>query len=87
MHGQVVNHGIPVLVMAEALECATDFFNLPADEKMQIMSDDVREPVRYGTSFNRAFDKVRFWRDFIKHYSYPISDWIHLWPSNPPNYK
>ncbi|KAJ7961916.1 2-oxoglutarate (2OG) and Fe(II)-dependent oxygenase superfamily protein [Quillaja saponaria] len=31
--------------------------------------------------------KVHFWRDFIKLYSNPISDWIHLWPSNPPSYR
>uniref|UniRef100_A0A7N0T0J6 Fe2OG dioxygenase domain-containing protein n=1 Tax=Kalanchoe fedtschenkoi TaxID=63787 RepID=A0A7N0T0J6_KALFE len=84
---QVVNHGIPEAVVEGALNCATDFFNLPAEEKMQIMSDDVREPVRYGTSLNHVIDKIHFWRDFIKHYSHPISDWIDLWPSNPPSYK
>ncbi|XP_044491985.1 2-oxoglutarate-dependent dioxygenase 21, chloroplastic-like [Mangifera indica] len=51
------------------------------------MSDNVHEPVRYGTSVNHTRDKVHFWREFIKHYSHPIVKWIHLWPSNPPSYK
>ncbi|XWS77330.1 hypothetical protein CRYUN_Cryun01aG0251700 [Craigia yunnanensis] len=84
---QVVNHGIPLSVMNEALDAATEFFNSSLEEKMPLLSDNVHDPVRYGTSLNHASDKVHFWRDFIKHYSHPISDWIHLWPSNPPSYK
>ncbi|TKY65256.1 2'-deoxymugineic-acid 2'-dioxygenase [Spatholobus suberectus] len=84
---QVINHGIDQLVMDEALEVATEFFNLPNDEKMRLFSEDVHKPVRYGTSLNQARDEVCCWRDFIKHYSHPISDWIHMWPSNPSNYR
>ncbi|XP_060672905.1 flavanone 3-dioxygenase 3-like [Ziziphus jujuba] len=84
---QVINHGVPQSVINHALEAATEFFNLPIDEKMLLFSDDIHEPVRYGTSLNHVVDQVYFWRDFLKHYSHPISDWIHLWPSNPPTYK
>ncbi|KAH1044581.1 hypothetical protein GLYMA_09G243500v4 [Glycine max] len=84
---QVINHEIDQSVMDEALEVATEFFNLPNDEKMRLFSQDVHKPVRYGTSLNQARDEVYCWRDFIKHYSYPISDWIHMWPSNPSNYR
>ena len=73
--------------MKDALEAATEFFNLPIEEKMRLVSDNINEPVRYGTSLNHTVDQVHFWRDFIKHYSNPISEWIHLWPSNPPTYK
>ncbi|KAI3741714.1 hypothetical protein L1987_59388 [Smallanthus sonchifolius] len=84
---QVINHGIPTAVMKDALNSAEEFFNLPSDEKTCFASTDVHEPVRYGTSVNHGMDKVFYWRDFIKHYANPISDWIHLWPSNPPTYK
>nr|GMD65135.1 protein DMR6-LIKE OXYGENASE 2-like [Ipomoea batatas]GMD71645.1 protein DMR6-LIKE OXYGENASE 2-like [Ipomoea batatas] len=84
---QVINHEIPPLVMNGALDAANAFFNLPSEEKMQLMSDNVHEPVRYGTSLNHVKDKVHFWRDFLKHYCNPISAWIDLWPSNPPCYK
>ncbi|GLT39622.1 hypothetical protein SLA2020_138040 [Shorea laevis] len=84
---QVTNHGIPPSVMKDALVAATEFFNLPIEEKMLLLSDDVHDPERYGTSINHRNDKVHRWRDFIKHYSHPISNWIHLWASNPPSYK
>ncbi|KAK9273122.1 hypothetical protein L1049_017929 [Liquidambar formosana] len=84
---QVINHGISPSLMKDALDTATGFFNLPTEEKMLMVSDNVHQPVRYGTSLNHVNDEVHFWRDFIKHYSHPISKWIHLWPSNPPSYK
>ncbi|CAM8991079.1 unnamed protein product [Rhodiola kirilowii] len=84
---QVTNHGVLQSVMKGALDCASDFFNLPAEEKMKLGSGDVHTPVRYGTSVNHVKDEVRFWRDFIKHYSHPISDWVHLWPTDPPDYR
>ncbi|KAI3498423.1 hypothetical protein L1887_34198 [Cichorium endivia] len=84
---QVINHGIPISVMQDALDTAKDFFNLPSKEKTRFASANVREPVRYGTSMNHGIDKVFCWRDFIKHYANPISEWIHLWPSNPPSYR
>ncbi|CAI9101233.1 OLC1v1038507C1 [Oldenlandia corymbosa var. corymbosa] len=84
---QVINHGIPPSVMSGALDAATEFFDLPQEEKLTFASGDVNEPVRYGTSLNQLKDKIHFWRDFIKHYSHPISKWIDAWPSNPQNYK
>lgn len=84
---QVINHGIPLHVMKDALDAVMGFFDLPLEEKMLLMSGNVHAPVRYGTSLNHSRDKVHFWRDFIKHYSHPISEWIHLWPANPPSYR
>ncbi|KAK3020980.1 LOW QUALITY PROTEIN: hypothetical protein RJ639_047529 [Escallonia herrerae] len=84
---QVINHGIPASVMNDASDSATEFFDLSSEEKMSLASSNVHEPVRYGTSLNHVKDKVHFWRDFIKHYSHPVSNWIDQWPSNPPSYK
>ena len=84
---KVINHGIPASVMKDALDSAEEFFNLPSEEKMCFASADVHMPVRYGTSMNHGKDKVFYWRDFLKLYAYPISEWIHLWPSNPPSYR
>lgn len=84
---QVVNHGIPLSVMKDALEAATEFFDLPNEKKMHFLSSNVHDPVRYNTSLNDIKDKVSFWRDFLKHYANPISNWIDLWPSNPTGYK
>lgn len=84
---QVINHGIPPSVVKDALDAATLFFDLPVEEKMLLVSANVHEPVRYGTSLNHSTDRVHYWRDFIKHYSHPLSKWINMWPSNPPCYK
>ncbi|KAF8048987.1 hypothetical protein N665_2336s0006 [Sinapis alba] len=84
---QVINHGIPQSVVREALDAATQFFDLPVEEKMLLVSSNVHKPVRYGTSLNHSTDRVHYWRDFIKHYSHPLSKWINMWPSNPPCYK
>ncbi|KAK7394578.1 hypothetical protein VNO78_15110 [Psophocarpus tetragonolobus] len=42
---QVINHGIDQSVMDEALKVATEFFNLPNEEKMRFFSEDVHKPV------------------------------------------
>ncbi|GFP90517.1 flavonol synthase/flavanone 3-hydroxylase [Phtheirospermum japonicum] len=84
---QVINHGIPISITNEALDVAAEFFDLPNETKMSIASSNVLEPIRYGTSLNHVKDKVKYWRDFIKHYAHPISTWINMWPSNPPTYK
>ncbi|XP_037495836.1 flavanone 3-dioxygenase 3 [Jatropha curcas] len=65
---QVINHGIPLPVMKDALDAAMDFFDLPFEEKKLLMSDNVHAPVRYGTSLNHGKDKVHFWRDFAKKF-------------------
>ncbi|KAG5627047.1 hypothetical protein H5410_012265 [Solanum commersonii] len=84
---QVVNHGIPISVMKDTIDAASEFFNLPTEEKRNLLSSNVHDPVRYGTSLNHVKDKVYFWRDFLKHYANPTSTWLDFWPSNPTGYK
>ncbi|KAL2234098.1 protein DOWNY MILDEW RESISTANCE 6 [Sesamum indicum] len=84
---QVINHGIQISFTDDALDVAEEFFNLPNEKKMCLASTDVQAPVRYGTSLNHLNDKVQYWRDFIKHYSHPITTWINMWPSEPSSYK
>ncbi|XP_060180713.1 flavanone 3-dioxygenase 3-like [Lycium barbarum] len=83
----VVNHGIPQSVMKDALDAASEFFDVPNEEKKILFSTNVHAPVRYGTSMNQSKDKVYFWRDFLKHYSNPIASFIDMWPSNPTTYR
>lgn len=67
----VVNHGIPEELMRSVLEVTSDFFNLPEDEKPEFQPADVLNPIRYGTSFNTAKDKIFCWRDFLKLFVHP----------------
>ncbi|GLJ39522.1 hypothetical protein SUGI_0807650 [Cryptomeria japonica] len=84
---QVVNHGVPVSMIRDIMRVASEFFELPLEERKTYMSDDMTKPVRYGTSFNRLKDQVFCWRDFLKLYCHPTQKWVHLWPSNPPDYR
>ncbi|KAG5555821.1 hypothetical protein RHGRI_006462 [Rhododendron griersonianum] len=43
---QVINHGIPSTYVNDAIDTATEFFNLPSEEKMHLASADVHKPVR-----------------------------------------
>ncbi|CAI9765384.1 unnamed protein product [Fraxinus pennsylvanica] len=67
----VINHGIPESLMTAMLDVSNEFFNLPEEEKPKFEPKDVLEPVRYGTSFNTAKEKVFCWRDFLKVFVHP----------------
>ncbi|KAF7011417.1 hypothetical protein CFC21_025730 [Triticum aestivum] len=81
---QVINHGISQSVMDRAVEAASEFFKLPSETKQEFASDDIRRPVRYGTS---SKDGTRPARTFLKHYAHPLSEWLQYWPEKPPTYR
>lgn len=81
---QVINHGISQSVMDGAVEAASDFFKLPSETKQEFASDDIRQPVRYGTS---SKDGTHMSRAFLKHYAHPLSEWMKYWPEKPPTYR
>ncbi|CAO2169972.1 unnamed protein product [Urochloa humidicola] len=86
---QAVNHGVAG-AGGKMLEVAARFFALPAAERERYMSADVRAPVRYGTSFNQARDKVLCWRDFLKlacHRPLPPSHVASTWPDQPADLR
>ncbi|KAA8524489.1 hypothetical protein F0562_010912 [Nyssa sinensis] len=84
---RIINHGIDISLMDEMLETVKGFFNLSWEEKMKYASDDVMNPVRYGTSLNTPKKHTLVWRDYLRHFGYPIHKSFHLWPNNPPNYR
>ncbi|KZV51916.1 hypothetical protein F511_09180 [Dorcoceras hygrometricum] len=86
---QVINHGISQEMLDGALSVASDFFNLPSQDKAKFYSPDIHRPVRYSTSFKDvgAAGQARSWRAFLKHYAHPLQEWIGLWPQNPPLYR
>ncbi|KAK1307228.1 Codeine O-demethylase [Acorus calamus] len=89
-HGffQVTNHGIDRSIINGAIDAASRFFDLPAKQLQTYKSNDVCEPVRYGTSFKHGeYEKIQFWRFFLKHYAHPLHNYVHLWPDNPSDYR
>nr|XP_028957604.1 flavanone 3-dioxygenase 3-like [Malus domestica] len=72
---QIVNHGISQGVIDDALGSLSNFFESAMEEKKIFLSDDVKKPVRFGTSRSNG-DAGKVSRDFIKLYANPIEDWI-----------
>ncbi|KAF8411240.1 hypothetical protein HHK36_003787 [Tetracentron sinense] len=73
----IVNHGIKISLMEDMLRSVDGFFSLPLEEKMKYASDDVRNPVRYGTSLNTSV-KPLYWRDYLKHSGHPLQNSFHM---------
>ncbi|XP_015160637.1 feruloyl CoA ortho-hydroxylase 1-like [Solanum tuberosum] len=65
---RVTNHGIKTSIMDEMLKIIEEFFNLPLEGKMRYCSENVMDPVRYGTSLNTTRKHALHWRDFLRHY-------------------
>ncbi|XP_065858420.1 protein DMR6-LIKE OXYGENASE 2-like [Euphorbia lathyris] len=84
---QVKNHGISEEMINSIMNTARDFFNLPESERLKSYSDDPTKTTRLSTSFNVKTEKVANWRDFLRLHCYPLEDYIHEWPSNPPQFR
>ncbi|WOL16704.1 hypothetical protein Cni_G25492 [Canna indica] len=79
----VKNHGIHESVMRGALEAASDFFDLSAEQKAELESKDMRKPVRYYAGYKNTNEA----RELLKHYAHPLGDWIRCWPMTPRDYR
>ncbi|KAK9275208.1 hypothetical protein L1049_022470 [Liquidambar formosana] len=88
-HGffQVKNHGIPEQVINNMLRIAREFFRLPESERLKNYSDDPSKTMRLSTSFNVKTEKVANWRDFLRLHCFPLEDYVHQWPTNPPSLR
>ncbi|KAF8780188.1 hypothetical protein HU200_001853 [Digitaria exilis] len=88
-HGffQVVNHGVPLELMAAMLAVAYDFFRLPPEEKAKLYSDDPAKKMRLSTSFNVRKETVRNWRDYLRLHCHPLEQYVPDWPTNPPSFR
>ncbi|KAJ6792252.1 protein DMR6-LIKE OXYGENASE 2 [Iris pallida] len=80
---QVVNHGIDSELVSRMASVGKRFFELPFEERVKYMTNDVRTPVRCGTSVNQVIDSVFYWRDFLKLTCHPLDSVLPYWPSSP----
>eukprot|EP01018_Ginkgo_biloba_P028712 Gb_21102 [translate_table: standard] len=71
-HGffQIVNHGVPEIVIKQMMEVAREFFTMPVEDRMQYYSEDPSQTVRLSTSFNVQKEQVFNWRDYLRHHCY-----------------
>ncbi|KAH9715120.1 Fe2OG dioxygenase domain-containing protein [Citrus sinensis] len=83
----VKNHGISEAMINNMLSIARTFFKLPERERLKIFSDDPLKPTRLSTSFNVKTEKASNRRDFLRLHCYPLQDYVHDWPLNPPSFR
>ncbi|CAN1196594.1 2-oxoglutarate-dependent dioxygenase 19 [Linum perenne] len=78
----VTDHGVPTEAMLEAVR---EFFEMAEDEKEEYRDGmkGVLEPIRCGTSFNSAVEKVFCWKDYLKVFVHPV---FHS-PSKPRGFS
>ena len=63
--------------MNSMMEGTKGFFNLSDEEKREFQGK-VHDPIRYGSSFNTAVERVHCWRDFLKVFVHPEFHFPHI---------
>jgi isopenicillin N synthase-like dioxygenase len=84
---QIVNHGVPEIVMKSMMEIAKEFFEMPVEDRAYLYSEDTNQRVRLCTSFNISKEKVLSWRDYLLHPCHPLEDVMNSWPEKPTAYR
>ncbi|XP_054796033.1 2-oxoglutarate-dependent dioxygenase 19-like [Prosopis cineraria] len=79
----LTNHGISEKLMAEVMNKAHEFHNLPVEEKKEFADRGPFSPIRHGTSFHPQVEKVHYWRDYLKVITLPEFNF----PNKPPGFK
>ncbi|GAB2294154.1 hypothetical protein Dimus_036617 [Dionaea muscipula] len=85
---QVINHGVEGELMDDAMSVFKEFFDLPAEDKSSLFSEDANEICRlYTSSYNYGKEEIHYWRDALKHSCTPLEECIQHWPQKPTRYR
>jgi 2'-deoxymugineic-acid 2'-dioxygenase/mugineic-acid 3-dioxygenase len=85
---QVVNHGVGEDVVQAFRDASSEFFTMPAEDKLLYCSDDQSKPFRVASKTPWDRNKNRYWRDYLKLVCYPIDDeLVSHWPSKPASFR
>ncbi|XP_062119402.1 hyoscyamine 6-dioxygenase-like [Humulus lupulus] len=83
---QLINHGIGEKLLQDVLEVTKEFFELPAEDKASLFSDDPRQIFRLYTSIDYMNEQVHYWRIALRH-PCPVEEHIQFWPQKPAKYR
>lgn len=84
---QLINHGVSKKLMNDVLDVASEFFELPAEDRACFYSDDPNRSCRLRTSINYDREEVHYWRDNLRHPCHPPEECMQLWPEKPAYYR
>ncbi|XP_030960483.1 feruloyl CoA ortho-hydroxylase F6H1-2-like [Quercus lobata] len=78
---QIVNHGVPLVVLENLKNAAHSFFQLPSEErKKYLKKNSPSEAVCLGTSFSPQAEKILEWKDFLRLYWVSEDQASAYWP-------
>ncbi|PON95090.1 Oxoglutarate/iron-dependent dioxygenase [Trema orientale] len=84
---QLINHGVEEKLLQDVLDVTKEFFELPAEDKATIFSDDPKRSCRLYTSIDYMNEQVHYWRDALKHPCHPLEEHSQFWPQKPAQYR
>ncbi|KAK8583153.1 hypothetical protein V6N13_021865 [Hibiscus sabdariffa] len=85
---QVVNHGVSENLVNDTMNVFKEFFELSAEDKAGVYSEDPKRPCRlYTSSPNYDRENVHLWRDNLRHPCHPLEECIKIWPQKPTRYR
>ncbi|KAL7171578.1 hypothetical protein ACSBR2_036269 [Camellia fascicularis] len=86
---QVINHGVSEELCTRMMNAVSDFFDLPAQERATLFTDDKTKPVRVSNYHikGKGEEKVTMWSETFSHPWHPVDEFTHLLPQNPPQYR
>lgn len=85
---QLVNHSVPPALIERVMSVASQFFELPLEEK-QIYANTPESLTGYGSRMGVAKDTILDWGDYFLHYVWPpeLRDMEEVWPDKPESYR
>jgi isopenicillin N synthase-like dioxygenase len=84
---QIVNHGVPDMVMKNMMGIAKEFFEMPVEDRAYLYSEDRKQRVRLSTSFDVLNEKVHNWMDYLTQPCHPVEEVMDSWPVKPAAYR
>ncbi|KAK9682150.1 hypothetical protein RND81_10G053800 [Saponaria officinalis] len=88
---QLINHGIPKKSYNNVLQIITEFFHLPYEVKVDMLSTKHREDgkiFKYYIRDQETMENIYMWGEAFYHTWHPIDhSFIQNLPSNPPRYR
>ncbi|KAJ1435377.1 Oxoglutarate/iron-dependent dioxygenase [Sesbania bispinosa] len=85
---QVINHGVPKLLVDNTLRIFKEFHAMPVDEKVRESSKDPNGRCKLYTSSGRNCEDVaKYWKDSLQHPCPPSGEFMEYWPEKPTGYR
>eukprot|EP00253_Pinus_taeda_P012359 PITA_12359 len=84
---QIVNHGVPAIVMKSMMEIAKEFFEMPVEDRACLYSEDPKQSVRLYSTSTVGEEKVLYWREALMQPCHPLEEVMNSWPEKPAAYR